>query len=61
MNRQNQRIAKMTFAFVYPGYLTKVEKKLRFGQFVKLVGAGQFLSFFSVSGTMVRMAFLTSI
>jgi hypothetical protein len=29
MNTQNQRIAKMTFASVYPMYLTKVEKKGR--------------------------------
>jgi hypothetical protein len=29
MNTQNQRIAKMTFASVYPLYLTKVEKKGR--------------------------------
>ena len=28
-NTQNQRIAKMTFASVYPHYLTKVEKKGR--------------------------------
>jgi hypothetical protein len=29
MNTYNQRIAKMTFASVYPMYLTKVEKKGR--------------------------------
>jgi len=29
MNTQNQRIAKMTFASVYPMYLAKVEKKGR--------------------------------
>jgi hypothetical protein len=29
MNTHNQRIAKMTFASVYPMYLTKVEKKGR--------------------------------
>jgi hypothetical protein len=29
MNTQNQRIAKMTFALVYPLYLAKVEKKGR--------------------------------
>jgi hypothetical protein len=29
MNIHNQRIAKMTFASVYPMYLTKVEKKGR--------------------------------
>jgi len=29
MNTQNQRIAKMTFASVYPLYLAKVEKKGR--------------------------------
>jgi hypothetical protein len=29
MNTQNQRIAKMTFATVYPLYLIKVEKKGR--------------------------------
>ena len=29
MNTQNQRIAKMTFASVYPLYLVKVEKKGR--------------------------------
>jgi hypothetical protein len=29
MNTQDQRIAKMTFASVYPMYLTKVEKKGR--------------------------------
>jgi hypothetical protein len=29
MNTQNQRIAKMTFASVYPLYLSKVEKKGR--------------------------------
>jgi len=29
MNPQNQRIAKMTFASVYPMYLAKVEKKGR--------------------------------
>jgi hypothetical protein len=29
MNTHNQRIAKMTFAAVYPMYLTKVEKKGR--------------------------------
>jgi len=29
MNIDNQRIAKMTFASVYPMYLTKVEKKGR--------------------------------
>ena len=28
-NTQNQRIAKMTFASVYPLYLTKIEKKGR--------------------------------
>jgi hypothetical protein len=28
-NKQNQRIAKMTFALVYPMYLAKVEKKGR--------------------------------
>ena len=29
MNTQNQRLAKMTFASVYPMYLAKVEKKGR--------------------------------
>lgn len=29
LNKQNERIAKMTFASVYPHYLTKVEKKGR--------------------------------
>lgn len=29
MNTHNQRIAKMTFATVYPLYLTKIEKKGR--------------------------------
>jgi hypothetical protein len=29
MNTHNQRIAKMTFASVYPLYLTKIEKKGR--------------------------------
>jgi hypothetical protein len=29
MNTQNQRIAKMTFASIYPMYLAKVEKKGR--------------------------------
>jgi hypothetical protein len=29
MNTQNQRIAKMTFASVYPMYIAKVEKKGR--------------------------------
>lgn len=28
-NKQNERIAKMTFASVYPHYLTKIEKKGR--------------------------------
>ncbi|MDF1543678.1 MAG: DUF2200 domain-containing protein [bacterium] len=29
MNKQDERIAKMTFASVYPHYVTKVEKKGR--------------------------------
>ena len=29
VNKQDERIAKMTFASVYPHYITKVEKKGR--------------------------------
>jgi hypothetical protein len=37
MNTQNQRIAKMTFASVYPLYLSKVEKKGRTKEELHLV------------------------
>jgi hypothetical protein len=37
MNTHNQRIAKMTFASVYPMYLAKVEKKGRTKEELQLV------------------------
>ena len=58
MDKENQRIAKMTFSSVYPLYLAKVEKK---GESIRMIlekgvrgiASGQSAVFYSMEGECV--------